>query len=372
MRYNRRVNAQPDPHYRALVARDARFDGVFYVGVSTTGIYCRPICTARTPRRERCSFFGSAAEAERAGFRACFRCRPELAPGQGSVDAVPRLLARAADHIEAGFLDSHSVAELAAQLGVSARHLRRAMEERLGVSPQALAQSRRLAMAKRLLHDTQLGLAHLALASGFGSVRRFNAAFVARFGRPPSAVRRKLTAGERAASLALRLDARPPLDWSALLEFFAARAVPGLEECSAGEYRRVVTLGGAVGTVIVRADARRPALWAEVSAGLVPVVAALVPALRRLFDLDARPALIREALAQDPDLAALLRASLAWARPRWRPRRPCPSSTRPRTSRPSAFSSRRRATASSTWSPPPCAARARGTCTCGWATPTIR
>ena len=273
MRYNRRVNAQPDPHYRALVARDARFDGVFYVGVSTTGIYCRPICTARTPRRERCSFFGSAAEAERAGFRACFRCRPELAPGQGSVDAVPRLLARAAGHIEAGFLDSHSVAELAAQLGVSARHLRRAMEERLGVSPQALAQSRRLAMAKRLLHDTQLGLAHLALASGFGSVRRFNAAFVARFGRPPSAVRRKLTAGERAASLALRLDARPPLDWSALLEFFAARAVPGLEECSAGEYRRVVTLGGAVGTVIVRADARRPALWAEVSAGLVPVVA---------------------------------------------------------------------------------------------------
>src|SRR5687767_7138217 len=172
-----------DACYAALTARDARFDGLFFVAVATTGIYCRPVCSARTPRRDRCSFYRSPAEAERAGYRACFRCRPELAPGHAPVDALPRLVADAAALIDDGFLNEHGVDALAHALGVSARHLRRATEEQLGVSPVELAQSRRLALAKQLLQDTSLGLAELAHASGFSSVRRFNALFLARFGR---------------------------------------------------------------------------------------------------------------------------------------------------------------------------------------------
>lgn len=303
--------AEPESWYRAMAARDARFDGVFYVAVSTTGIYCRPVCTAKTPRRDRCTFYATAPEAEKAGYRACLRCRPELAPGGGeswsSVDALPRLVADAAALVEAGFLDEHSVDELADELAVSARHLRRAMEQQLGVSPVELAQSRRMAMAKRLLHDTSLGLTEIALTSGFGSVRRFNAAFAERFGRAPSELRRKL--GERGdgGRLRLRLDPRPPFDWSGLLGFLAARAIPGVEEIAGDEYRRVIGLGEVCGVVRVRKDAQREALWAEPSPALGAKIAALVPLLRRLFDLDARPAQIQEQLGRDALLAPLVR-----------------------------------------------------------------
>ncbi|MEZ4364203.1 MAG: AlkA N-terminal domain-containing protein [Kofleriaceae bacterium] len=301
------MKADLDACYRALEARDARFDGEFYVAVSTTGIYCRPVCTARTPRRERCRFFATAAEAEKAGFRACFRCRPELAPGSSSVDALPSLVAAAVAKIEAGFLDERSADELAAELGVSARHLRRALEQQLGVSPVELAQTRRMAMAKRLLHDTQLGITEIALASGFGSLRRFNAAFAQRFGRAPSEVRRRLSSAA-AATLALRLDTRPPLHWDALLAFLAARAIPGVEEVTGGEYRRVLALGDCRGVVRVRRHERHAALWAELSPALGARLAAVVPLLRRLFDLDAHPALIEACLARDPLLAPLVRA----------------------------------------------------------------
>ncbi len=301
--------------YRAMEARDARFDGVFYVAVSTTGIYCRPVCTAKTPRRERCTFYATAPEAEKAGYRACLRCRPELAPGGGadwsSVDAVPRLVADAAALVEAGFLDERSVDELAAELAVSGRHLRRAMEQELGVSPVELAQSRRMAMAKRLLHDTSLGLTEIAMASGFGSVRRFNAAFAERFGRAPSQLRRSLTAREGGGILRLRLEARPPFDWDGLLSFLAARAIPGVEEIdrgvAGGEYRRVVGIGDVCGVVRVRKDPGREALWATPSPALTAKIAALVPLLRRLFDLDARPAQILEHLSRDALLAPLVR-----------------------------------------------------------------
>jgi len=211
-----------DACYAALTARDARFDGLFFVGVATTGIYCRPVCSARTPRRDRCTFYRSSAEAERAGHRACLRCRPELAPGAAPQDAVPRLVAGATALIDHGFLNEHGVDALARTLGVSARHLRRATEDMLGVSPIELAQSRRLALAKQLLHDSTLPITELAHASGFRSVRRFNALFQARFGRPPSELRR--AANTRGPTLALRLDLRPPFDWPRLLSFLATRA----------------------------------------------------------------------------------------------------------------------------------------------------
>lgn len=323
------MRIDPDTCWRALQARDRRYDGLFFVGVATTGIYCRPVCPARTPGRDRCTFFGCAAEAEQAGFRACFRCRPELAPGQAVVDAIPRLVARAARRIGAGWLDTRSVDELAAGLGVSARHLRRAMEEELGVSPIALAQTRRLAIAKQLLHDSTLPATEIAFASGFSSVRRFNAAFAARFGRSPSAVRSSRQGGEAGSGdgLVLRLDYRPPLDWAALLGFLAARAIPGLEVVElpepvsgagarasrpsggiGGAYRRRVFVGEVDGWIVVTADPTRPTLRVEVPVALARRVVGLAARIRALFDLDARPDVIADQLGGDELLAASVAA----------------------------------------------------------------
>ena len=292
------VKATSD-RYRALQARDSRFDGVFFVGVKSTGIYCRPVCVARTPRADRCVFYDSAAECERDGFRACLRCRPELAPGHSSVDAVSRLVESAVRRIEAGALNDGSVETLAAELGVTDRHLRRAVVEQLGVSPIELAQTGRLAFAKRLLHDSSLGLADLALASGFQSVRRFNAAFRARFGRAPSALRRSIGEAAPSESLTLRLDFRPPLAWQTLLRFLAGRAIPGVEVVTETSYARSVSLGGKQGWVSVERDAHRPALRATVSMSLIGVLMPLVARLRRLFDLDAHPADIDRVLGAD-------------------------------------------------------------------------
>ncbi len=302
--------AQLDPGacYRALLARDQRFDGMFYVGVSTTGVYCRPICPARTPGEKRCTFFRRAAEAERAGFRACFRCRPELAPGQAAVDSIPRLVAVATARIEAGYLNEHSLDELAAALGVSGRHLRRAMEAELGVSPVELAQSRRLALAKQLLADTRLPVTEVAFAAGFASVRRFNALVRARFGRPPSALR-KGASGSRDV-IAVRLDYRPPLAWPELLAFLGGRAIPGVEHVEDGAYTRQIRIGKHRGSVSVGPGPHgdRAALEARVSLSLAPVLMDVVARLRALFDLDARPDVVGAQLGRDPLLAPLLRA----------------------------------------------------------------
>jgi len=297
-----------DTCYRALLARDARFDGVFFVGVETTGIYCRPVCRARTPGRDRCAFYRTAAEAEGASFRACFRCRPELAPGLGPIDAVSRLSAAAAQRIDTGFLNEASVDDLAAELGVTARHLRRAMVAEIGVSPVDLAQARRLALAKQLLHDTSLALADVAFASGFASVRRFNAVFQGRFGRPPSALRREVGTSGTQGSIALRLDLRPPFDWDALLAFLAGRAIPGVEAVDESTYRRTVRIGDRTGWVVVRREERRHALVADVSLSLAGALMPLAALLRALFDLDAHPEAVASHLGRDPALAPLIGA----------------------------------------------------------------
>jgi AraC family transcriptional regulator of adaptative response / DNA-3-methyladenine glycosylase II len=258
-------------------------------------------------RRDRCDFFERPAEAERAGFRACFRCRPELAPGLGSVDSIPRLVAAAVAQIEAGFMNEHSLDELAASLDVSARHLRRAMEAEIGVSPVELAQTRRLALAKQLLQDTALPLAELAFASGFASVRRFNALFKERFGRSPSEVRRHAGAGDPAHGLLLRLDYRPPLDWDGLLEFLAGRATPHVERVVGRRYERTVALGDRTGWVTVEPLADRPALHARASLSLAPKLMEVAARVRALFDLDAQPALIAEHLSADARLRSRVR-----------------------------------------------------------------
>jgi AraC family transcriptional regulator of adaptative response / DNA-3-methyladenine glycosylase II len=305
------VELDPDACYDALCARDRRFDGVFFVGVTTTGIYCRPVCPARTPGRGRCEFFRRPAEAERAGFRACFRCRPELAPGRAAVDSVSRLAAAALARIDAGELNDGSVDGLAGRLGVSARHLRRALEAELGATPIELAQTRRLALAKQLLQDTALPPAEVAFAAGFASVRRFNALVQERFGRPPSALRRE--AGEVAGgdAIDLRLDYRPPLDWPALLGFLRGRAVAGVEHVADdGGYTRAVALGDRLGWLRVEPDPARPALRVRVSLSLAPHLMPIVARLRGLFDLDAHPEAIAAHLRREP----VLRDSIA-ARP---------------------------------------------------------
>ena len=215
---------------------------MFFVGVKTTGIYCRPVCTAKTPGRDRCRFFASAALAEQAGFRPCLRCRPELAPGHAPVDSARTIARAAAARIEAGALDNGgSLEELAASLGLSSRQLRRSVRKELGVSPVELAQTNRLLLAKRLIAETQLPMVQVAFAAGFESVRRFNALFRSHYRLTPSTLRRSSSKAAAADCLRLVLAYRPPLDWDAMLRFLAARAIPGVEcvtECRVPAHRR--------------------------------------------------------------------------------------------------------------------------------------
>jgi AraC family transcriptional regulator of adaptative response / DNA-3-methyladenine glycosylase II len=300
------VTLSDDACYAAVLARDPRFDGVFFVCVSTTGIYCRPICPARTPGRTRVSFHETAAQCEAAGYRACFRCRPELAPGNADVDAVDALVASATQRIHEGALNEGSVDDLAAELGVTARHLRRVTEARLGVSPVDLALSKRLGLAKQLLQDTALPITQIAFAAGFRSVRRFNAAFIERMKAAPTKIRRAHAPDTTGASL--RLDYRAPYEWDALLAFLRARAVPGVEIVGDRDYRRVVHVAGVTGVIRVSAAARRAALSLDVSAELVPHLMPIVARVRRQFDLDARPDAIARVLGADPVLATSVRA----------------------------------------------------------------
>jgi AraC family transcriptional regulator of adaptative response / DNA-3-methyladenine glycosylase II len=295
------MSIDDDVCYRALIARDSRFDGVFFVGVKTTAIYCRPICTAKTPRRESCRFFGSAALAEQAGFRPCLRCRPELAPGQAPVDAVRTMAQTAAARIEAGALSNGgSLEDLAASLGLSSRQLRRSMRKELGVSPVQLAQTNRLLLAKRLIAETQLPLTEIAFAAGFDSVRRFNALFRSHYRLTPSNLRRSSARPAIADCLRLTIAYRPPLDWRSLLRFLSARAIPGIECVTGDTYQRTVCVGGHRGWFCVSPIAGRHLLAVNLATPLAPALPAILARLRNLFDLDARPDLIAGHLALDP------------------------------------------------------------------------
>lgn len=300
-----RVTLDADSCYRALSARDRRFDGVFFVGVKTTGIYCRPVCPARTPGRDRCVFFALAAEAEREGFRACFRCRPERAPGARREDGAGPAVAA----ILASVDTSPRLEAVAAGLGMTSRHLRRVVRAELGVSPVELVATRRLALARELLLDTELSITEIVFASGFGSVRRFNAAFVARYGRPPSALRKAESrpSGGEGDQVRLCLEYRPPLDFPALLDFLGGRAIRGVEVVQDGIYQRTVHAGPKRGSISVRPLPGRHALELAVSPALVRSLMPVVARARRLFDLDAQPALIDAHLSKDRRLAALVR-----------------------------------------------------------------
>ncbi|MGQ9425275.1 DNA-3-methyladenine glycosylase 2 family protein [Gilvimarinus sp. F26214L] len=295
--------------YAAIQSRDPRFDGLFFVGVSTTGIYCRPICPVRMPRSDRCTFYPNAASAEQAGYRPCLRCRPELAPGNAKTDAVKRVAHLAAERIRAGALTDASLEELAAEFGLSSRQLRRAVESEYGVSPISLALTYRLLLAKQLLTDTDLKIIDVAFASGFSSLRRFNDAFRTRYRLNPSALRkRRAQKGANAMdrAIVLRLGYRPPIAWQQLTGFLCSRGNSRVDRLADNRYLRTVELGEHRGWIAALPDLDRRQICVEVSASLLPCLIPLQARLRALFDLDASPEIIDAHLQRDPALKPLV------------------------------------------------------------------
>jgi AraC family transcriptional regulator of adaptative response / DNA-3-methyladenine glycosylase II len=314
------MDMDDDACYRAFQMRDARFDGRIFSGVTSTGIYCRPICPARTPKRENMRFYRSAAAAQEAGFRPCLRCRPETSPDLGSWRGTSNTVSRALGLIEAGALDNGDVDSLAERLGVGERQLRRLFQQHVGASPVAVAQTRRVLLAKQLLHETRMPMTEVALAAGFGSVRRFNETFQQLFDRPPAKLRRlggaEVAAGEGGAAT-IRLPYRAPYDWQAMLAFLTARAIPGVESVRDGRYARTLSVGQARGLVMIE-PGDGDYLKATLRFPKVEVWPAVIARVRRVFDLAADPAAIEAHLSEDPDLAPLvaarpgLRAPGAW------------------------------------------------------------
>lgn len=281
-----------DSCYRALVTRDTRFDGRFFVGVWSTRIYCRPVCRVRVPKRENCSFYPSAAAAEAAGFRPCLRCRPELAPGHASVDASRRLACAAATLIENGMLTDIHLGGLAARLGISERHLRRVFDAEFGVSPVVYAQTQRLLLAKRLLTDTSLPVTEVAMAAGFGSLRRFNALFRERYRMQPREIRKTPEAAAR-NELVFELAYRPPYAWEAQLAFLRPRCIEGVEAVAGKRYLRTVAIETETmthhGWLSVEHHPRRHTLRVSLSSSLARVVPEVLGRVKHLFDLGCRP-----------------------------------------------------------------------------------
>ena len=303
---------ESDACYLAMKAHDARFDGSFFTGVTSTGVYCRPVCRVKMPRRENCRFFRHAAQAEAAGFRPCLRCRPELAPraASWSTEDASRILAlqaaRLIDEPDAWDEDGPGAANIAERLGVSDRHLRRIFESQFGVSPLQYLQTRRLLAAKQLIADTRLPMTQVALASGFASVRRFNAAFLSHYGLNPSALRRAGPSadGREGGAIGVRLGFRPPYDAAAMLGFFARRALGGVEAVTdaGGTPQLARTLRVAQGERLhagwlqLRFDPLREQLLLRVDDALAAVLPTVISRVRAMLDLDADPIAINAAL----------------------------------------------------------------------------
>jgi AraC family transcriptional regulator, regulatory protein of adaptative response / DNA-3-methyladenine glycosylase II len=296
------VHLDPDRCYRAILSRDRRFDGVFFTGVVTTGVYCRPVCPVRPPLLKNCRFFPSAAAAEEDGFRPCLRCHPEASAGTPAWAEVPEVVSRGLALIQGGGLDSDGVDVLAGRLGLGDRQLRRLFVQHLGAGPIAVAKARRVHFARRLLDETSLPVTQIAFAAGFRSVRQFNHDVRATFRRTPTELRGR--PAQRNGALTVRLAYRPPFDWASLAGFLAARATRGVEIVTAERYARTVSTGDAPGWIEVAPADGHLTLTMHLSShdGLIGVV----ERTRRLFDLGADPAAIGSHLGSDSFLAPLV------------------------------------------------------------------
>lgn len=295
-------SAHEQDYYRALAAKDARFDGIFFAGITSTGIYCRPICRVKTPRQSSCVFFSSQAAAEAAGFRPCLRCRPELAPYNLQQNLAHAIWSK----IRAGALNDYSVEAFAKQVGLSSRQLRRVIIQEFGVSPIELAQTQRLLFAKKLLQETQMSMADITFAAGFGSVRRFNALFETRYKMTPLSIRRSQVIPSGQQGIVLRLAYRPPYAWDALLQYLHGRAMTGLEyvDLQRACYRRSVQLDGKQGWIQVSHLEEKQQLQLDIAPSLSTVLLPLLARIRQQFDVEANPGVIAQHLQQDPLLAA--------------------------------------------------------------------
>jgi AraC family transcriptional regulator of adaptative response / DNA-3-methyladenine glycosylase II len=302
------VNLDHEACYRVIQARDARYDGRLFVGVKTTGVYCRPVCPARTPRSANVRFFPSAAAAQQAGFRPCLRCRPEVAPDLAAWHGSSTTVMRALRLIAQGQSDDVGIERLAERLGIGARQLSRLFMKHVGASPGAVMRSRRIHLASQLIRETSLPLTQVAHAAGFGSVRRFNETFSDLFGRPPSSWRRSHRAGhdDLRSGLTMRLGYSRPYAWNAMMTFLAARAVPGMESVTDGEYVRSTSCKGAQGVIAV-GPGRSGELTLRVHASTTDALPALVSRVRRMFDLGADARTVDRQLSVDPWLAPLVK-----------------------------------------------------------------
>ncbi len=293
--------------YAAFKAKDARFDGRFFVGISSTGIYCRPVCRARQPKAENCTFYPTAAEAEQAGYRPCLLCRPELAPGTSITDATANLVYRAARMLEKNCGSGQSLEEIAGRLGCTARHLRRVFTSEYHVSPIQYLQTCRLLLAKSLLTDTALPVLDVAMAAGFGSLRRFNDLFKKQYKLSPTALRKRTSEEKHNGNITLALGYRPPYPWEEMLNFLAGRAITGVEVVKNGEYMRTVHLESAEGKQVygwvrVGHKPKKNALTVTVSEALLPVLPQVLARIRHLFDLSCDPHAVYETLRVMNDL----------------------------------------------------------------------
>ena len=292
--------------YRALQSKDARFDGLIFVGVKSTGVYCRPVCPARTAKYENCTFYGSAAAAQEAGHRPCLRCRPETAPQFASWRGTSNTVSRALALIGEGALDGEnsSVEKLADRLGVGERQLRRLFLQHLGASPVVVAQTRRVLFAKQLIHDTMLPMTEVALAAGFNSLRRFNEVFHGLFHRSPSSIRRKskIDLFDVDSGTVFRIRYRAPYDWNSMLEFLRVRAIPGVEIVEKEIYKRTIDIDGKFGFIEVKHLPRKESLCVTIHFPTVQALQEIVNRVRRMFDLGADIETIDEHLSLDKDL----------------------------------------------------------------------
>src|SRR5262245_10872986 len=311
------MELDPTICYQAVLSRDPRFDGRFFGGVVTTGVYCRPVCRVRPPKPENIRWFACAA-AEAAGFRPCRRCRPEAAPGTSAWLGSSAVVSRALRLISEGVLDETGLEELSARLGVGSRHLRRLFAEHLGVSPLAIAKARRVHFAVRLIQETELPITEIAFAAGFGSVRQFNHAVLSAFGQCPTQIRNRrglrkdlsrMKDARNGGGLALRLPYRPPLDWAAMNGFFKQRATPGVEAVDGDCYRRTIQLNSVAGVIELRRVTNEAYLLMHVWLPSYECVMQVAERARRIFDLGADPLQIAEHLRRCPALTGALAAA---------------------------------------------------------------
>lgn len=305
---NAEINdAFADQYYEILKSRDARFDGMFFVAVSTTGIYCRPVCRARTPMAKRCRFYRHAVNAEQAGYRPCLRCRPELAPGNSRNDGVKTLAQKVAAKIQAGGLADNNVESLAKDFVISSQQLCCALESEYGVGPIEMAKSYSLLMAKQLLTDTQLKMADIAFASSFPSVRRFNYAFKKNYSLSPTQLRKSNKSIRESSAIILRLAYRPPIAWQQLINFLASRSAGFVDCVNGSKYSRTITLGGQDGWFTAWQEKEQNQIVVEVSKNLLPCLSLLKVKLRFLFDLDANPLIIESHLLKQKVLKSIIK-----------------------------------------------------------------